>query len=135
MAAVMPIAALKSIVFLFVGLMVTLASFAMLRGDAAFLAEAQKASGLVIATPYGGSHPQIRFHVSGSLDCTYSQNGMIFGYRTGDAVTVLYNPKDPCQSPSVGGFLAIWGMDIVTLALGLVFLWGGWHVWRTRHVQ
>ena len=66
-----------------------------------FLKVAQRAPGEVVALNAGGSHPQIRFEGSTGEAISYPQGGLIWGYREGMQVEVLYDPADPRRTPVV----------------------------------
>ena len=52
---------------------------------------------------------------------TFTQNGLVFGYRTGDRVQVRYHPDDLILSPVIDRFLPIWTNSIVLAVFGLGF--------------
>lgn len=98
-----------------------------------FLKVAQRAPGEVVALNAGGSHPQIRFEGSTGEAISYPQGGLIWGYREGMQVEVLYDPADPRRSAVVDDPGAIWGMSIFAGGIGAgLFLGGLWTVWLGR---
>ena len=97
-----------------------------------FLKVAQRAPGEVVALNAGGSHPQIRFSVPGGQSISYPQGGLIFGYREGMAVQVLFDSDAPRRSPTIDDFGAIWGAPILLGGIGAPLFLGGL---RTLHLS
>ena len=87
-----------------------------------FLHSAKEAAGRVVDTPFGGSHPKIEFTVPDGRSIKYSQGGLIFGYRVGDAVQVFYYEADPDRSACLRAVGALWGASFLLLLVGLVFI-------------
>ncbi len=85
-----------------------------------FVKNAARAPGIVSALNAGGSHPQIEFVSQAGTAVSYPQGGLIFGYRTGDAVQVLYRPADPRRTACIDSFGALWFLPIL-FALGSAF--------------
>ena len=87
----------------------------------AFLASASRATGVVTATPAGGSHPLVQFTTADGRVVSFAQGGFIFGYHPGDAVAVVYDAANPSRAmlDTVG---AIWFLPIFLGALGGLFL-------------
>ncbi|HUB08214.1 MAG TPA: DUF3592 domain-containing protein [Myxococcales bacterium] len=85
--------------------------------QAAFVSRAATAHGVVTRLDAGGSHPEIAFEVGGRR-FEYPQGGLIFGYRPGDAVAVLYDPANPAHAclESAG---ALWFVPGLMTAIGL----------------
>lgn len=90
-----------------------------------FLSSAHKAPGIVKSLNAGGSHPQIEFTSSAGKVVSYPQGGMIFGYKTGQAVDVYYREEDPAMTPEIDDFGALWGASILMGVLGVAFVLGG----------
>jgi hypothetical protein len=88
--------------------------------------DALLADGEVIATPYGGSHPEIRFSPTAGEPITFTQGGLISGYVVGDQVRVRYfvgNPREhPAKLDSIGAF---YGFELVPGALGIIAMLAG----------
>lgn len=86
-----------------------------------FLSEADIAPGMVISLNAGGAHPQIEFAASDGKTYRYPQGGMIYGYRTGQAVEVLYLQKNPQLTAVISDTGAIWGPAALIALIGLGF--------------
>ncbi|MFN7929739.1 MAG: DUF3592 domain-containing protein [Blastocatellia bacterium] len=86
-----------------------------------FTQQAMRVKGIVSRLNSGGSHPQIRFITQEGKEIEYPQNGLIFGYKTGDEVEVLYHTKNPHQA-AINTFGALWGFPCLCFVLGLVFV-------------
>jgi hypothetical protein len=82
---------------------------------------ANSAQGNVIALNAGGSHPEISFMVS-DKKYNFPQGGFIFGYKTGDIVTVLYDPKNPSGTATLNNFGALWFAPALLSFIGLLFI-------------
>lgn len=77
-----------------------------------FLEAAIKAPGVVIALTAGGSHPQIEYTNLRGERVSYPQGGLIFGFRVGDKVTVLYLEDSLNPQETIDKFGAIWEFSI-----------------------
>lgn len=98
-----------------------------------FLKVAQRAPGEVVALNAGGSHPQIRFSAPDGQSISYPQGGLIFGYREGMAVQVLFDPAEPRRSATIDDFGAVWSAPILVGGIGGgLFLGGLWTLWLSR---
>ena len=86
-----------------------------------FVQSAAHAPGVVTRLNAGGSHPEIRFTAAGGQIVSYPQGGMISGYHTGQRVSILYDPRDPSDSPCPSAFGALWLDWIMLFGLGAVF--------------
>lgn len=84
-----------------------------------FVRRALATEGIVVRLNAGGSHPQIEFTTSSGEKVSYPQGGLIFGYRPGDRVRVLYNPTAAAGTACVDRFGALWFGPLVLLILGL----------------
>jgi hypothetical protein len=115
---------LRAAVFFLIGIALMLLSAAAADRTRRFLATAAWADGVVVATPYGGSHPQISFITAASERVTYSQNGLIFGYQVGQRVQVRYQSGAP-HDAQVHSFGASWGFTLCGVFLGLAFIIAG----------
>jgi hypothetical protein len=73
----------------------------------------------------GGSHPEIEFATLSGTKITYPQGGLIFGYRPGQQVRVLYNPQDPAKTACVDTFGALWFVPLILSGIGMALLIGG----------
>lgn len=91
----------------------------------AALAAAERVPGRVSGLNAGGSHPEIAFTTRAGVAIHYPQGGMIFGYRAGDAVEVLYRPDDPRGTAVIADFGALWGDALVALGAGVLVLGAG----------
>jgi hypothetical protein len=87
-----------------------------------FLQVAQSADGHVERLNAGGSHPEVAFTTDKGEQVSYPQGGMIFGYKPGQAVRVLYRPAQPALEPVIDTFGALWGMTLMVAVIGLTFV-------------
>jgi hypothetical protein len=117
----------RAIVFAVAGLLVLLFSAWELFSVRSFLGRAVKAEGTVVWLNSGGSHPEIRFRTPSGQAITYAQNGLIFGFKEDDKVTVLYDPAKP-QDASIDDSGALWGFPSLFALLGLVFVAASWFI-------
>ena len=120
----------KAVVFALVGVGLMVAAGFEAASTRSFLARARPAAGEVTLLRAGGSHPQVRFVTEEGRTVEYAQNGMIGGYRVGDRVTVLYDPRDPAMDPVVNTLGALWGFNVMTFLMGGVFVLAGY--WGRR---
>jgi hypothetical protein len=98
-----------------------------------FLEIAQRAPGEVVALNAGGSHPQIRFNGPDGQAISYPEGGLIWGYREGMQVEVLFDPAHPRRTAVVNDIGAIWGMSMLFGGIGAGLLLGGlWTLWLAR---
>lgn len=111
---------LKLLLFTFIGIMILLGSVIWVVMNYQFASRAASAKGTVIKLSAGGSHPEIRFTTADGKVVEYSQSGLIFGYREGDEVEVLYDPDTP-QKASLSTFGAMWGFPLLGFVLGACF--------------
>ena len=81
-----------------------------------FVASATGSDGTVTRLNAGGSHPQITFGTPAGDIVSYPQGGMVAGFRVGQSVRVLYDPKSPRGTARVQTFGSLWGGS---LAAGL----------------
>jgi len=113
----------KAIVFLMVGaglLVAAVVNGVAIRG---FISRA--ASGVVSHLNAGGSHPEIEFTTASGEKISYPQGGLIFGYRPGQPVRVLYGQENPRGTARVDAFGALWFTPLMLLGLGLALIIGG----------
>ena len=87
-----------------------------------FVRSAAHAPGIVTRLNAGGSHPEIRFTAALGRIVSYPQGGMISGYHPGERVSVLYDPRDPSDSPCLDAFGTLWLGWIMLALLGTVFV-------------
>ena len=88
--------------------------------------DALVADGEVIATPYGGSHPEITFTPAAGEPITFTQGGLISGYEVGDRVQVRYFVGDPVEHrPKLDAIGALYGFELVPGALGIIAILAG----------
>jgi Protein of unknown function (DUF3592) len=113
----------KKVIFIYSGVILMLSSASWLGAVWRFTAKATSAQGVVIRLNHGGSHPQVRFITSTGQVVDYAQNGLIFGYRKGDKVEVLYDSIQPTDA-TVNSFGALWGFPIQIFMMGVVFVIG-----------
>ena len=113
---------LKAIVFALAGVVFLAVAVYSTVSTRNFVARARRAAGEVVRLNAGGAHPQVRFVTDEGQVVEYSQDGMIGGYRTGDRVTVLYDPHDPKMAPTVDTTGALWGFTSMDFLMGAVFV-------------
>ena len=113
---------LKAVVFAFAGLALIAAGIYSAVSTRGFVARARPAAGEVVRLRAGGAHPQVRFVTDEGRTIEYAQNGMIWGYRPGDHVTVLYDPQNPAMDPVIDTAGALWGFHVMDLLMGAVFV-------------
>lgn len=87
-----------------------------------FVRRAERAPGVVVATPFGGAHPEIEFLTRSGQRISYPQGGLIFGYKPGDKVRVLYDASSPASDRCVDAFGAIWAASLFLAGIGLSML-------------
>src|SRR5262249_35098816 len=78
-----------------------------------------RAEGVVVRLNAGGSHPQIDFTAASGAKISYPQGGLIFGYRPGQKVRVLYNPNNPGKTACIDTTGALWAVPILLAGIGL----------------
>ena len=120
----MPADPMKKIVtFLFsvVGGLMLFTSLGWFINNRQWVKGASRAPGRVVALNHGGSHPQIEFKAADGKVTSYSQDGLIFGYKVGDEVTVLYDPAKPHEA-NLESFGSIYGFNLMIAIMGLAFL-------------
>ena len=105
--------------FALIGLGLLLGAFSDLSSTRHFLRSAARVPGVVSRLNAGGSHPQIQFTAASGEVVGYPQGGMIWGYRAGDRVTVLYDPRQPDSDPHLDTPGVLW------FDTGMLFLLGG----------
>jgi hypothetical protein len=115
---------IKAIVFFVVGVGLLIASVVTgiaLRG---FISRAVSAPGVVSRLNAGGSHPEIEFTTASGEMISYPQGGLIFGYRPGQKVRVLYAEDNPKGTAHVNSFGALWFTPLTLFGLGLGLMIG-----------
>ncbi len=116
---------MKSIIFSIAGIAMLIGAALSALSTRRFVQEAARAPGLVYATPFGGSHPQIEFVTRSGQKEQFPQGGWIGGYKVGDRVTVLYRPEDPRIGASIDAVGALWDGPIFLFPMGLFFCLAG----------
>lgn len=127
-----PVARAKGLLFFVLGVMLTVVAISAGIRTSGFIHDADASPGVVVAVPFGGSHPQIAFTPMNGTRISYPQGGMIFGYKKGDRVRVLYYPKDPAAYPCVDDFGALWFSCMMPGFIGLTFLIVGFTQMRSK---
>ncbi len=112
----------KGGLFTMVGLVLTVGVCAWSLANARFIRSAGRAPGVVTRLNAGSSHPEISFTAKSGEVIDYPQGGLIWGYRPGQHVFVLYNPHNPSDSPCLDTIPALWFDQGMLLLLGVVFL-------------
>ncbi len=86
-----------------------------------FIHDSTTANGIVVRLNAGGSHPQIEFTLVSGQKISYPQGGLIFGYKPGDHLRVLYNPNNPMQTACIDSFGALWFSSLFLSTIGIAF--------------
>lgn len=110
------------------GLISVIAFLVALRAAAAtrdFVRTAARAEGVVTVLNAGGSHPEIQFIDAAGRQVSYPQGGLIFGFRPGDKVQVLYAPDNPAGTATICAMGAIWFTTIIAGSLAAIFVMAG----------
>jgi len=110
------------IIFLLIGLILLALAGLNALGKRNFVQGAARAEGVVSALNAGGSHPQISFTTAQGRAVSFPQGGLIFGYRVGDKVEVLYNPADPAATATLSAVGAVWFSALIVAVIGAVFV-------------
>ena len=108
-------------IFIFIGVFVFLIVAIWGSLTYQFISRSATAQGKVIRLNSGGSHPEIKFTTGDGKEVEYPQSGLIFGYKTGDTVEVLYDSQNP-KKASINSFGALWGFPALIFVLGLLFI-------------
>jgi hypothetical protein len=97
-----------------------------------FIRTATRVEGKVVGLNAGGSHPQISFIAGQGGPVSYPQGGLIFGFRPGDRVEVLFSPSNPAGTATINAVGAVWsatllpgGIAALLLVLALTLLCAG----------
>ena len=115
---------IRSLIFGLIGIALLAIAVYMIFARYEFLSQAQRAPGVVKALNAGGSHPEIEFTSADNHVIFYPQGGMIFGYKVGQPVQVLYRTENPQATAVIQDKGALWGSPILLGFMGLVFVWG-----------
>lgn len=113
--------AAKSLVFTLVGMGLMVSAVYWAVSTRQFVARAVAAPGVVVRLNHGGAHPEVRFTTATGEIVEYGQGGMIWGYRVGDRVEVLYAPEHPGRNPVIHTTGALWGFVAMGFLMGAVF--------------
>jgi hypothetical protein len=127
-----PVARAKGLLFFVLGAMLAVVAISIGIRTIGFIHDAESAPGVVVNLDFGGSHPQIAFTPMNGERVSYPQGGMIFGYKKGDRVRVLYYPKDPAAYPCIDDFGALWFSSMMPGFIGLTFLIVGFAQMRSK---
>lgn len=119
----------RALVFALVGAAVLLGSLAWTGAAWWFGYTADQSPGVVVRLNAGGSHPEVLFMGADGQPVEYPQNGLVWGYRVGDRVTVLFDPARPRRAV-VDAFGARYGFAVLGAVLGAVFLCVAAALWR-----
>lgn len=112
-------------VFALIGLGLTGAAIVLAATTHAFIQKAEVADGVVVEVNFGSSHPQIEFTTSaGRTKFSHSQGGLIFGYKVGDRVRMLYDPADPQRTACLDRFGALYASSLFLGGIGLSLIVG-----------
>ncbi len=124
---------MRGLFFTVIGAALLIAAVIATIGVQRFRDAAARADGVVERLNAGGSHPQIRFTTTAGDVVSYAQGGLIFCYRAGDRVRVMYRPDRPQATARLDQFGAMWAMPLLLGLLGAGFSIGGMlHFLATR---
>lgn len=112
----------KIVVFTLVGVGLMISAGVWAVSTQHFVARAASAPGEVVKLNAGGAHPEVRFTTAAGQVIEYPQSGMIWGYRVGDKVEVLYEAENPTGSAVIHTPGALWGFVMMDFLLGAVFV-------------
>ena len=116
---------MKTILPVSVGLALLVVAVILGARTRAFVLRATAAPGVVEYLNAGGSHPQIQFTTPAGVRVSYPQGGLIFGYKPGQAVRVLFEQHDPAGTAHLDAFGALWFDSIGLSFIGVMFLLAG----------
>lgn len=105
-----------------VGVVLVIAALLIALRVRANVGHASVADGTVARLNAGGSHPQIEFTTSSGQHISYPQGGLIWGYRTGQHVRVLYDPKHPADSARIDAVGVVWFAPALLAFIAIVLL-------------
>lgn len=114
--------AVKVFVFTIVGTALMVGALCWAVSTRRFVARAAHAPGTVVKLNAGGSHPEVRFTTVEGQVVEYPQGGMIWSYRVGDQVEVLYAPERPASSAVINQPGALWGFVAMDFLMGAGFV-------------
>lgn len=103
-----------------IGILLLLVSTYLTQARQEFLYMAERVPGIVVGLNAGGAHPQIEFAGPEGKTFSYPQGGMIYGYRIGQPVEVLYLREAPRMTAVINDRGAVWGMPALIALIGLV---------------
>jgi hypothetical protein len=119
--------------FLAIGLAFAGVSLWAIRDTQSFVAKAATAEGQVVSLEYrydssrssgsgGAYYPVVKYKTATGEEHTFHSNAGSSppSYRVGEAVGVLYDPKNPFDA-RIDGFFSLWLLAIIFGALGCVF--------------
>ncbi len=112
----------KIIVFTLAGVVLMVSAVCWAFSTRRFVVRAASAPGVVVKLNAGGAHPEVRFTTAAGQAVEYPQGGMIWGYRVGDQVKVLYELKNPTGSAVIDRPGALWGFVAMDFLIGVVFV-------------
>ncbi|HEY4185671.1 MAG TPA: DUF3592 domain-containing protein [Polyangia bacterium] len=112
----------KSALATALGVLLLVAAALLAARTRAFVGSASAVSGVVAGLNAGGSHPQIEFTTPAGARVSYPQGGLIFGYRPGQPVRVLFDPRNPAGTARIDAIGALWFDTIGLSFVGVIFL-------------
>jgi hypothetical protein len=87
-----------------------------------FIRTAMRVEGKVVGLNAGGSHPQVSFIAGQAGSVSYPQGGLIFGFRPGDTVQVLFSMENPAGTATIDAVGALWFAALLPGGIGTAFL-------------
>lgn len=119
------------LVFMGIGLLLLAFCIHTAMATRSFIRTATRAEGTVTRLIAGGSHPEIEFSTAENQKISYSQGGLIFGFRPGDRVNVMFDAANPLGTATIDTVGALWFTTLISSALGaMCFIAGAFAWWR-----
>jgi len=112
----------KAILLAGVGILLLVVALLLGGRTRAFVRRATAVPGVVEHLNASGTHPQIQFTTSAGDRVSYPQGGLLFGYKPGQTVRVLFEAHDPKGTARVDAIGALWFDSIGLSFVGLIAL-------------
>jgi hypothetical protein len=114
-----------AILFALIGMMALVVAVRAASATREFVRTAARAEGVVTALNAGGSHPEIQFVDDSGKEFSYPQGGLIFGFRPGDKVPVLYVPDNPAGTATICAIGPVRFTTVIAGSLATIFILTG----------
>jgi hypothetical protein len=117
---------LRGVALLLSGLLVATLAALELMSTRDFVAQAQRADGIVTRLNAGEAHPQVQFSIPGSsVPHSFPAGGLGVSHRVGEHVAVLFCPEGDAIDARLDEQGALWGFSLLTAGTGLGLLVAG----------